>query len=174
MLSEKIPGTTYTYQSVSEFLRYTASFPPVEWTTALPNDDYEPDSTYTTATAITVGATAQDHVLYPDDRDWFSFPAQVGTAYAIETTGNLDTYLTLYGADVSTFLADDDDGGNELNALIIWHWTTAGAYFFEVRGYDAEESGIYAVSVVTGTSASASHKPISKAAKKGRHTFIRR
>lgn len=174
MLCEKIHGTTYTYESVSEILRYTASFPPVQWTTALPNDDYEPDSTYTTATAITVGATAQDHVLYPDDRDWFSFLAQAGTAYVIETTGNLDTYLTLYDTDGGTFLADDDDGGNELNALIIWTCTTAGAYFFEVRGFDAEEAGIYSVSVVTGTSASASHKTSRKAAKKERHTFIRR
>lgn len=166
--------STYTYHSELEFLRYTAGFPPAEWTTALPNDSYEPDDSPATATAITVGANAQDHVLYPDDKDWFSFPAQAGTAYIIETTGNIDTWLTLNSTDGSTFLADDDDSGANINARIGWTCTTAGTYFFEVRGFDTAEAGIYSVSVVTGTSASASHKTSRKAAKTVHHTFIRR
>ncbi len=166
--------TTFTLREQGILVRYTDEFPPQEWLTPLPNDDYEPDDTPSTATAITVGTAAQSHVLVPDDVDWFSFAAQAGTAYTIETTGIVDTYMYLYGSDGSTLLESEDDGGSHPNARIDWTFSTSGTYYFKVlRGDVAEYAGIYHVSVVTGSAAHAGELILPKRARERRSVLFR-
>ena len=166
--------TTYTFREQGILVRYTGEFPPQEWLTPLPNDDYEPDDTPSTATAITVGTAAQRHVLVPDDVDWFSFAAQAGTTYTIETTGIVDTYMYLYGTNGSTLLESDNDDGSYPNARIDRAFSTSGTYYFKVLCDDvAEYAGIYHVSVVTGSGAHAREVILTKRARERRSVLFR-
>lgn len=130
-------------------------------TTVTSPDSYEPDNTYSSATAVTVNGTAQTHTLTADDADWFSFAAQSGTAYSIETFGNINPYLELYSTDGATLLDQDDNSSTDNNALVQWTCVSAGTYYFRVRGYSTAETGSYSVSVssTTGPTTDDSYEP---------------
>jgi len=131
------------------FAPYDGAVPPTEWSSVIPNDSYEPDDTYTEATAIATGsANTQEHVLLDGDADWFSFSATSGTTYILETTGDIDTYLRLYDTDGTTMLGSNDDGGTSLNAKLQWTAPADGTYYFSVRGYADSQCGLYSISVV--------------------------
>jgi len=63
----------------------------------------------------------------------------------LKSTGGTDTYGSLYDAD-GNLLATDDDSGPSLNFKIAGSIPT-GLYLVEVRGYDANTSGDYTLSV---------------------------
>jgi hypothetical protein len=84
----------------------------------------------------------------PGDVDNFAFVATRTGTYTIETTGNTDTYGTLYsGADV--LLAQHDDiGGGNFNFQIRRHLTAGNAYFISVRHFSANGTGAYSLRVL--------------------------
>jgi hypothetical protein len=128
---------------------YTAAFPPPIWSIEQsPTDLNEPNNTFGQATPLTVGTQATPARLAVDDADWYSFPAQSGTTYILETFSDLDTYIRLYGADGITLLNTDDDAGEDLNAQVVWTAPSTGRYYFTVRGFDDQESGFYYVRAV--------------------------
>ncbi|MFO7769239.1 MAG: PPC domain-containing protein [bacterium] len=148
--TETNEGATVAERMIIILAPYDGALPPTEWGTAISNDSYEPDDTYTDATAIATGSgNAQDHILLDGDADWFSLPVTSGTTYVIETTGFLDTYLRLYDTDGSSLITEDDDSGVGLNARIVWTAPADGTYYFSVRGYADSQCGRYSVSVVT-------------------------
>ena len=83
------------------------------------------------------------------DADWYIFIPQESAAYTFETTGNTDTYGTLYIGDypTGTPIENDDDGeGN--NFKITAYLNVGEIAFLRVSGYDWYHYGNYTVSVV--------------------------
>lgn len=65
-----------------------------------------------------------------EDIDNYTISTVAGTMYTFETTGTLDTVITLYNADTGEVIAwDDDKGAADVSSLLKW---TAGAGVHEV------------------------------------------
>jgi hypothetical protein len=59
----------------------------------------------------------------------------------VETTGSIDTYMYLYNYDTEDYLAEDDDGGQSLNARIVFNVYAGTRYLAVVRGFGSSTSG---------------------------------
>jgi hypothetical protein len=97
-------------------------------------DAYEPDSDYTVAKSITVGAAPQAHNHCQDSSDWLTFTAEAGKNYSVRvvrTSGYDSPCAQLYGTDGTTLLAGDC---NNSPRGIDWHANTSGTYYIEVSG----------------------------------------
>lgn len=137
------------------FARYKDNFPPQSWTTALQNDNQEPDGSAGNSTAIAVGSNSAKQVITSGDDDWFNFQAVSGATYLIKVMSYMDNVLSLYDTDGSSYLEEDDDNDdyydvetlNYLSPVLVWQCPASGKYYFEVRGYDTEEEGYYYVSL---------------------------
>jgi len=91
-----------------------------------------------------------DRNLAPSlDQDWFSFQAVAGTAYEFRTSmlsGNADTVLTLYQANGTTWIADNDDFSGSspyLESRIQWTCVTSGTYTLRVTNTMTGVTGSY-------------------------------
>ncbi|MBD3298757.1 MAG: hypothetical protein GF341_08890 [candidate division Zixibacteria bacterium] len=105
-------------------------------------DDYA--NNITDAWAMTEGTVYLGTIDYAGDVDFFSFQAQAGDAYLIETTGRTDTYLRLYASNGDSELARNDDGGTGTNARIQWHTSMSHRIYISVTHY-ASGTGDYRV-----------------------------
>ena len=100
------------------------------------------------ATEISVGSSANGVIGTASDVDYFSFQAQRGREYAIETSGapgsSVYTFITLYRANGS-FVDDDDDGGGRASK-IVWTAPSSDTYYVEVKSV-GNSTGGYRLSV---------------------------
>jgi hypothetical protein len=110
-------------------------------------DSYEPDGSAATAKLITTDGVPQNHTLTASDYDWMIFSAVSGTAYTMQTSSSLDTYMSLYDTNGSTLITSDDDSGTGANAMIIWTCTVSGNYYCVVRPYSSSNTGPYSVTI---------------------------
>jgi hypothetical protein len=119
--------------------------------TELIQDEYEPNDDPDSATEIPTDATMQTHTINPpSDIDWFTFSLEEASGFAVETYGEMDTVLTVYGPNNSdTFLVEDDDSGEGYNARVEYFdgSADAGTYWIRVSQYNATESGEYQINV---------------------------
>ena len=135
--------------------RYRGEYPPACWSQIPDGDDtYEPNNQPENATEIETDGSEQLHTLTEGDVDWFSFGAESGTYYTLETQGFLDTYLQLYRSNGTQQIDYDDDSGESLNASLTWQCQSGGTYYFKARGYDNDETGPYLVSVTSSNTLS--------------------
>jgi hypothetical protein len=83
------------------------------------------------------------------EEDLFSFQVERAGRYLIETTGNADLFMTLFGPNSTTQkLAEDDDSGADTNPQI----TAAlqpGRYYARVRHYNPSQTGTYEIRVIS-------------------------
>jgi hypothetical protein len=95
-------------------------------------------------------STVQGSVEAADD-DWFRVDLPAGHALELASTGDTDTFGTLYAADGTTELASDDDSGADRNfALSLAGEAHAGGpLYLKVRGYSESTTGPYALQVTT-------------------------
>jgi hypothetical protein len=86
----------------------------------------------------------------PGEEDLFTFTAAAPGRHTIETGGQTDVVMKLFGPNSQTLLiAEDDDGGVGLNARITAN-LIPGRYFVQIRHFNtASGSGSYTVSVRT-------------------------
>ncbi|MDR1106793.1 MAG: peptidase, partial [Treponema sp.] len=87
--------------------------------------------------------------LHSDDEDWFLFAPASGGRYTAETSGGIDTCMELYGAENSSKIEEDDDGGDDYNALITFSAANGTSYLIKIRGYDGD-TGQYRLRVRAG------------------------
>ncbi len=136
--------------------KYTGDFPPTSWTTALENDDYEPDNNYSDANSLIVGADSQKHTITIYDADWFKFQATNNNTYMIKILGYMDNVLTLYDKDGQTYITEDDDNdwGIDtdtwywLSPVLVWNCESTEEYYFKVTGcWEDYDTGYYTVKV---------------------------
>ena len=94
------------------------------------------------------------------EEDKYYFETAEAKSLTIETSGDSDTTLTLFGADNSTNqIAFNDDGGDRFNSQINQS-LPAGRYSVSVRLYDPSTTGDYQVSVRSRSSVSTPQIPI--------------
>ena len=84
----------------------------------------------------------------PGEEDMFIFKATTGSRYTIETSGQTDVVMKLYGPDNRTNLvAQDDDGGMGYNSRIVAN-LMPGDYFVQIRHYNTNHgTGDYQIKV---------------------------
>jgi Bacterial pre-peptidase C-terminal domain/Astacin (Peptidase family M12A) len=94
------------------------------------------------------GAETKAEIGKPGEEDLFQFSVTTPGRYAIQTTGQTDVFMTLYGPNSQTALIDqDDDSGPGLNASIV-EKLGPGTYFVQVRHYNRHGGkGAYGISV---------------------------
>jgi hypothetical protein len=94
----------------------------------------------TTGTAASIGQ--------PGEEDMFKFTATTSDRYTIETGGQTDVVMKLYGPGNTTdLIAEDDDGGAGTNSKIVAD-LSPGEYFVQVRHYNTSGgTGDYAIKV---------------------------
>jgi hypothetical protein len=151
VLEFRQPRLGRVWTVVNHLIPYTGEFPPSSWSAALPADALEPDDTPALALNVTVGATPQLRTLHVKDLDWMRFTAVAGVTYVLETFGNTDTFLEIYGPSTELMFAGDDDAGNGYNARLVWTASESGTAYFKVRRYGDYSVGPYRVSVRTQT-----------------------
>ncbi|MEZ4674580.1 MAG: hypothetical protein R2932_10085 [Caldilineaceae bacterium] len=79
--------------------------------------------------------------------DKYTFAVTAAGRYRMETEGNLDLWLGLYGPDdEGVGIAEDDDSGRRLNARIITD-LLPGIYTLKVRHYSGRRTGDYQIGV---------------------------
>lgn len=81
------------------------------------------------------------------ESDVFRFQITSQGNYVIETAGQTDTYMTLFGPDSQTTqIAENDDGGFNLNSRVSVQ-LNPGEYFVRIRHYSAQGTGAYTIQV---------------------------
>jgi tyrosinase len=89
----------------------------------------------------------QADIAAANESDLYTFAAPATDLYTIETSGNTDTFLSLFGPNSQTALiTQNDDDGNGANARIVAD-LAAGVYFVRVRHFDPNGTGPYRIAV---------------------------
>lgn len=109
-------------------------------------DRYEPDSRESPK-AVGLGATPIDRTLHAGDEDWFMVQAIASGILVAETSGDIDTVMTLYMSGSSAELQEDDDSGDGDNARIEYLLVLGQTIVIKVSGYDGA-TGSYSFSAI--------------------------
>ena len=121
--------------------------PPAPTPEPPPADDHGDDRS--SATGISVGSSASGVIGTTSDVDFFSFQARRGAEYTIETSiasgSGVDTLITLYPANGSALLSDNDRGRG-VASKIEWTAPSSAAYYVAVMG-DDDTTGGYRLSL---------------------------
>ena len=108
---------------------------PTPTPTRTPADDH--GDSRSSATGISVGSRVNGVIGTANDEDYFSFQAERGRRYTIETSvpsdSDVDTVITLYSANGSV-LEEDDDGGDGVASKIVWTAPSSATYYVRVEG----------------------------------------
>jgi hypothetical protein len=91
---------------------------------------------------------AQASIGQPGEEDLFVFRAETDGRHKIETSGQTDVVMKLFGPDSQTrLIAEDDDSGPGLNSRIVRE-LIAGDYFVQIRHFNRTGgTGSYSVRV---------------------------
>ena len=110
-----------------------------------PRDDH--GNRRSDATAINTETSVGGNIEISGDVDFFSFTADPGVTYTIETTLSSidDTVLWLYGSSGSS-IEENDDWDSGYASRIQWIPQSSGTYYAAVGGYD-DSTGTYGLSV---------------------------
>ena len=93
------------------------------------------------------GPAVQGTIAAANERDMYTFTVTNPGTHTIETAGNTDCFLTLFGpGNQTTFIAQDDDSGPGTNSRIAAN-LASGVYFVQVRHYSPTGTGSYSISV---------------------------
>ena len=97
---------------------------------------------------LTVGAPSrQGGIGQPGELDWYRFIAPAASTYTIETQGNTDVFMSLFGPNSqSALVTEDDDSGAASNSRIVSN-LSAGTYFVRIRHYQGTGTGNYGITV---------------------------
>lgn len=130
--------TTWTLDMIlTPFIQQLAGLSPGGGASAnaVQPDSYEPDSRDNPLKAD-LGGPEIPRTLHDGDEDWFSIQTPNNGTLILETTGDVDTFMELYdGASGSgSRLANNDDGGDDLNARIEYFAEAGKLYIAKVRG----------------------------------------
>ncbi len=91
-------------------------------------------------TAAAIGA--------PGEEDLFSFNAGTAGSYSVQTFGNTDLVMKLFGPDSRAALVDEDDDSGESRNALIRAELAPGQYFVQVRHYSKQSgTGDYRIAV---------------------------
>ena len=110
------------------------------------------DQGHTPPELIINGPEAQGTISSAGESDLYTFSVTAAGTYTIETSGMMDTFLSLFGPDSeTTLIAEDDDSGPARLSLLVQH-LAVGQYFVRVRHWSPNDTGSYGVSVRSNNS----------------------
>jgi Bacterial pre-peptidase C-terminal domain len=110
--------------------------------------DAYPQSTVE-AVMLQVSATpVEGRIGKPGEEDIYHFTVAMPGPHIVETGGNTDVVMKLFGPDSQTnLIAEDDDSGAGSNSRIVAELST-GQYFIQIRHYNkAQGTGVYSIGV---------------------------
>ena len=119
------------YPLISRYLEDTTPPPPT--------DDH--GNTRATATVVRAPSSTSGNLESSGDKDYFRIELRESGRLQVQTTGNTDTYGTLFRG--TTKVEEDDDDGASNNFRITLPNAQAGTYYIEVRGYTTTTRGAY-------------------------------
>jgi hypothetical protein len=93
--------------------------------------------------------TLQGTISPNNDRDWYYFSGVSGRSISIHMNkidSGLDSYLELYN-EAGVKVAENDDGGGDRNAWIVYTLPAGGTYRILARSFDLDSSGRYNLSL---------------------------
>jgi tyrosinase len=95
------------------------------------------------------GPAVQGEISVGGERDRYTFKVATAGTHAIETTGNTDTFVSLFGPNSETkLIAEDDDSGPGNLSLLVLN-LKVGQYFVRVRHFSPSSTGPYGIKVRT-------------------------
>jgi len=77
-------------------------------------------------------------------KSWFCIQAERNGHLVVEISSSFDTLMEAYDEHF-TLIAEDDDSGNDLNALIEINARAGMTYYFLVTGYSGEDTGSFRI-----------------------------
>jgi hypothetical protein len=77
---------------------------------------------------------------------YFKFEPETSGNYILKSSGNEDTYVTLFDAQGS-IIDENDDSGNDVNFRISANLEANETYYYRVRLYNTEKSGSFTVTL---------------------------
>jgi hypothetical protein len=93
------------------------------------------------------GPVVQGEISSGGERDRYTFKVTTAGAYAIETSGTTDTFVSLLGPNSETrLIAEDDDSGPGTLSLLTQN-LVAGQYVIRVRHFNPASIGPYGIKV---------------------------
>lgn len=93
------------------------------------------------------GPAVQGEISVGGERDRYMFTVATAGTHSIETTGNTDTFVSLFGPDSeSRLISEDDDSGPGTLSLLVQN-LTPGRYFVRVRHFSPASTGPYGIKV---------------------------
>lgn len=93
------------------------------------------------------GPAIQGEISIGGERDRYTFKVATAGAHAIETTGNTDTFVSLFGPNSETrLIAEDDDSGPGTLSLLTQN-LAVGQYVVKVRHFNPSSRGPYGIKV---------------------------
>jgi hypothetical protein len=97
------------------------------------------------------GPEVQGEISAGGERDRYTFTVETAGKYAIQTSGNTDTFVSLFGPkSESRLIAEDDDSGPGNLSLLVQN-LAPGKYFVRVRLFSPSSTGPYGISVKRST-----------------------
>jgi hypothetical protein len=109
---------------------------------------YPKENVETVTLQLNSATPTEGQIGVPGEEDVYQFVAPEQGRYVIETGGNADVVMKLFGPDSQTALiAEDDDGGVGFNSRIAEE-LAPGRYFVQIRHYNrAKGTGAYSIGV---------------------------
>lgn len=97
--------------------------------------------------SIVRGESVDADIGSPGEEDHYQFTVADADTFTLETSGDTDVVMALYGPDDNTFLVrSNDDSGVGWNAKIVEH-LAPGDYFVRIHHYSDQRSGAYSLSL---------------------------
>lgn len=97
------------------------------------------------------GPAIQGEISAGGERDLYTFRVATAGTHAIETSGNTDTFVSLFGPNSETRLIAEDDDSGPGNLSLLSQNLAVGQYFVRVRLFSAASTGPYGISVRSST-----------------------
>ena len=98
------------------------------------------------------GPAIQGEISAGGERDRYMFGVTTAGTYAIETSGNTDTFVSLFGPNSETRLIAQDDDSGPGNLSLLTQNLAVGQYFVRIRHFSPASTGPYGISVRSSTS----------------------
>jgi hypothetical protein len=93
------------------------------------------------------GPAIQGEISAGGERDRYTFKVATAGTHAIETTGNTDTFVSVFGPNSETrLIAEDDDSGPGTLSLLVLN-LPVGQYVVRVRHFSPASTGPYGISL---------------------------
>lgn len=93
------------------------------------------------------GPALQGEISLGGERDRYTFKVATAGMHAIETTGNIDTFVSLFGPNSETKLIAEDDDSGPGNLSLLAKNLAVGQYVVRVRHFNPSSTGPYGISV---------------------------